>query len=222
MHKMKLYLYEHCPYCIRVRMILGLKQIECDLVYLKDDDIQTPTKMIGKKVVPILEISDGKYLAESLDLVKYLDNLNTPILKPLSNREDLNSVFEKYYNSLRELVFYYNSKTDFPELSTDSAKKYFVNRFMKKFPYEDISQIKENEDKNRREVESFLKEVSKLIKSDEHISDFEFGYDDIIYFPKLHALSVIPNINWDSNVKKYLEKVMEKTKLKPFIDNYSK
>lgn len=37
-------------------MVLGLKGITHDLAYLSNDDIETPTAMAGKKVVPILEL----------------------------------------------------------------------------------------------------------------------------------------------------------------------
>lgn len=37
-------------------MVVGLKGIPLDLTYLSNDDIETPTAMVGKKAVPILEI----------------------------------------------------------------------------------------------------------------------------------------------------------------------
>lgn len=73
---MKLYVYEHCPFCIRARMIFGLKQIDFDLGIIMEGDIDTPTKMIGKKMVPILQKDDGSYMGESLDIVSYVDQLS--------------------------------------------------------------------------------------------------------------------------------------------------
>lgn len=37
-------------------MVLGLKGIKHDLSYLANDDVETPTNMVGKKIVPILEL----------------------------------------------------------------------------------------------------------------------------------------------------------------------
>ena len=37
-------------------MVLGLKGIVHDLAYLSNDDVETPTNMAGKKVVPVLEL----------------------------------------------------------------------------------------------------------------------------------------------------------------------
>jgi hypothetical protein len=48
-----LYVYDHCPFCVRVRLALGVKNIKHNLVFLANDDIPTPTKLIGKKISPI-------------------------------------------------------------------------------------------------------------------------------------------------------------------------
>ena len=49
---MKLFIYDHCPYCVKVRMIFGLKNINIQLVTLSNDDEKTPISMIGKKNGP--------------------------------------------------------------------------------------------------------------------------------------------------------------------------
>jgi len=64
---MKLYVYDHCPFCVRARMIFGL------LVVLANDDEATPIGLVGKKVVPILIKEDGTAMPESLDIVHYID-----------------------------------------------------------------------------------------------------------------------------------------------------
>ncbi len=75
---MKLYIYDHCPFCVRARMIFGLKKLAVEQIVLFDDDIETPTKMIGRKMLPILQKDDGSYLPESLDIVHYVDSINEP------------------------------------------------------------------------------------------------------------------------------------------------
>lgn len=48
-----LYVYDHCPFCVRVRFALGVKNIKHNLHFLANDDIATPTKLVGKKISPI-------------------------------------------------------------------------------------------------------------------------------------------------------------------------
>ncbi len=73
---MKLYIYDHCPFCVKARMIFGLKNIPVELNVLQNDDEATPTRMIGQKMVPILQKDDSRYLPESMDIVHYVDNLD--------------------------------------------------------------------------------------------------------------------------------------------------
>jgi hypothetical protein len=47
------YVYDHCPFCVRVRLALGFKNVKHNLVFLANDDVATPTSLVGKKIAPI-------------------------------------------------------------------------------------------------------------------------------------------------------------------------
>ena len=47
------YVYDHCPFCVRVRLALGVKNVKHNVHFFQNDDIPTPTKLIGKKIAPI-------------------------------------------------------------------------------------------------------------------------------------------------------------------------
>ena len=63
---MKLYTYDHCPFCTRARMIFGLKNQPLDNQFLLNNDEATPIGLIGKKMLPILIKADGSAMGESL------------------------------------------------------------------------------------------------------------------------------------------------------------
>lgn len=46
---MKLFIYDHCPFCVKARMIFGLKHLPIRPVTLLNDDETTPFNLIGKK-----------------------------------------------------------------------------------------------------------------------------------------------------------------------------
>jgi hypothetical protein len=54
-----LYVYDHCPFCVRVRLALGIKNVKHNLHFLANDDIATPTKLVGKKIAPIFVSRHG-------------------------------------------------------------------------------------------------------------------------------------------------------------------
>ena len=76
---MKLHVYDHCPYCVRARMALGLKGIPFEMRVQLNDDEATPISMIGKKMLPILEDAEG-FMGESLDIVAKVDAMTGPRL----------------------------------------------------------------------------------------------------------------------------------------------
>ncbi len=42
----RVYVYDHCPFCVRVRFVLGVKNIKHNVIYLANDDVDTPTKLV--------------------------------------------------------------------------------------------------------------------------------------------------------------------------------
>jgi hypothetical protein len=69
-----LYVYDHCPFCVRVRFAMGVKNIKHNLHFLANDDVATPTKLVGKKIAPIFEWPEEKLImSESLDIIAKVD-----------------------------------------------------------------------------------------------------------------------------------------------------
>lgn len=40
---MKLYIYDHCPFCVRARMIFGLRGVAVQQIFLQNDDEAPPS-----------------------------------------------------------------------------------------------------------------------------------------------------------------------------------
>jgi glutaredoxin 2 len=53
------FVYDHCPFCVRVRLALGLKNVKFNLQFLANDDVATPTSLVGKKISPIFVSFQG-------------------------------------------------------------------------------------------------------------------------------------------------------------------
>lgn len=89
-----LYVYDHCSYCVRVRLAFGLKNIRHELRFLANDDLKTPTDLVGKKIVPIFQRGPGGIsMPESLDIIEVIDSDpqfgKIRLFKPLSGRTDV-------------------------------------------------------------------------------------------------------------------------------------
>lgn len=76
MIKITLYQFETCPYCEKVRQKLAEKRLEYEKVEVprnRDDPIRKDLfEKSGVHTVPVIKI-DNKYIGESGDIVKYLE-----------------------------------------------------------------------------------------------------------------------------------------------------
>ena len=70
---MRLYVFEHCSLCFRVRMTAALKRLHLQETVVLDDDSDTLLGLVGKRQIPILVKDDGIPMLESMDMVRYLD-----------------------------------------------------------------------------------------------------------------------------------------------------
>lgn len=96
-----LYVYDHCPFCVRVRLALGVKNIKHTVNFLANDDIPTPTKLIGKKIAPIFAIPEDDFImGESLDIIEKVDSEerfgSTGQILPATGRKDLKEWQKKF------------------------------------------------------------------------------------------------------------------------------
>jgi glutaredoxin 2 len=77
---MRLYMFEHCSLCFRVRMVAALKKLHLQEIAVLDDDSDTMIELVGKRVIPILLTDDRKPMLESMDMVQYVDSHGDPLL----------------------------------------------------------------------------------------------------------------------------------------------
>ena len=77
---MRLYMFEHCSLCFRVRMTAALKRIHMQETVVLDDNSDTMIGLVGKRVIPIFVKDCGQPMLESMDMVSYVDGIGKPIL----------------------------------------------------------------------------------------------------------------------------------------------
>lgn len=218
---MKLYIYEHCRFCIRPRLVANLKHMPIKLQRLAYDDKRTPIELIGQKVLPILELDNLNTIKESLDICHLLDKHDKkPIIKASYDNLTINKIMSdlsniakyKYLTHPRQ-IFHPMNKPDFPTLS---AKNYFREKQEKRLGITFEQAIKDSSI-YAIEVESLLNQLNIQLKS-RFITSNEFSIDDILYFPILHELTIASDvIRIPKNILGYLNNIYEITEIKPYI-----
>ncbi len=122
---MKLYVFDHCPYSIRARMVAALSHLSIEVHYLALHDVTARTHRIHRNQLPILEHAKQTYLSDSDAIIAYL-NAQTP--EPLMNNSPLNAAIQAKLANLSHLIpalFYPRlSNLNVPEIQTQADHDY--------------------------------------------------------------------------------------------------
>ncbi|ASK27970.1 glutaredoxin 2 [Neisseria chenwenguii] len=202
---MKLYTYDHCPFCVRARMIFGLRGLPVEEVVLANDDEENPIRMIGAKQVPILEKDDGSFMGESLDIVRYVDESAGKGRLKENVRSEIQAWIDKVGKYSGKLIQPRTVKIGLPEFATASAVKYFVDKKEKNIGsfagnLADTPALLAQINQDLKELEPLVDPVSDGING-------EVGMEDILLFPVLRNLTIVSGIEFPKNTAAYLTRM---------------
>ncbi len=129
---MRIYLFEHCSLCFRVRMIAALKRLHLQEVVVLDDDTDTMVGLVGKRVIPILLKDDGQPMLESMDMVKYVDGRGDPVLTG-PERPEVTAWADHFVPKIAPLTMPRYPLLGLPEFGTVAALDHYTLRKRKAF-----------------------------------------------------------------------------------------
>ena len=212
---MKLYVYDHCPFCVRARMIFGLKNLPVELVVLANDDEATPIGLVGKKVVPILVKEDGTAMPESLDIVHYVDEYFGEKILSEHVRPEIETWLKEvgsYYGHLTTARF---TKIGLAEFETQRAVDYFTKK-----KTEFIGDFAENIAKTETylaRLKGDLEKLAGLIQSESALNG-QLSLEDIIVFPVLRNLTCVKDIEFPPAVLAYITNMAKLSDVPLYFD----
>jgi glutaredoxin 2 len=207
---MKLHAYDHCPFCVRARMPFGLKDIPFELRFQLNDDEETPISMIGQKMLPILEDEDG-FTGESLEIVEKLDGRGDTRIFASPAREDVVSWIGAWQPSVDGLVIPRTPVSTYPEFRTPKARAYFTAKKEAQFgPFDDLLA---RTDAFSAQVEQGLADLEPILPDPDAPS-----LDDILLFPILRSLSILPELALPPKVEAYRDDMAARCGI-PLVSN---
>lgn len=228
----RVYVYGHCPFCVRVRVAFGLKNIKHECYFMANDDVDTPTALVGKKIAPIYErrVTDGEdtVMGESMDIVKLVDADETfgptNFFKPMSTRTDIQAWQKKVKPTSGMLTRPRYMMVVIPEFSQKDGRDAFVKNHPIP-PYEkkdwksgDMSLDQQWALYNEAYIVSkdmvatmngYLKELDDMVYCSEYCTEGGLSYDDIDLFSRLRSLTLVAGIQWPEKLGKYMQNLSE-------------
>ena len=212
---MKLYIYDHCPFCVRARMIFGIQQIPVELITLANDDEATPIRLIGAKQVPILQKLDGSYMGESLDIVRHINaQAKRPISEPI--RPSIQAWADKVGEYYNQLLFPRSIQLGLPEFATPAAVVYFILKKEASIGT-GIAQMLDKTPELLAQIHSDLQTLASQIHSDT-LNGSDLSMEDILIFPMLRNLTMVRGIQFPAVVQDYIANMAQRSQINTYFD----
>ncbi|MGF1687193.1 glutaredoxin 2 [Photobacterium japonica] len=213
---MKLFVFDHCPFCIKAMMVAGYKQMDVEWVYLQNHDVAARIEKVGDNLVPILQKDDGSYMAESLDIAAYLDAFDgQPQLTPAEQDTRIAAWTDAARPFSGNLQFPRWMMIDLPEFGSQAAKDWFINN--------KTAMIEQPFDQAFARTDEYVVGLNAsyamldwlVLPSERHN---RLSYDDVNLFPVLRNHTVINGVQFPPRVRQYIDEVAALTRI-PLYDD---
>ncbi len=208
---MKLYMFEHCSLCFRVRMTAALKEIALEEVPVLDDDTDMLVSLVGKRVIPILVNDDGTAMLESMHMVDYLDAMGDPILTG-SEGPEIEDIAARLLKTTPPLTMPRYALLPLPEFATIAARDHYIARKEKAF--DNFVELRARTRELLSSLTPVLCDLDRLIVSPQAING-ELSRDDVRILPLLRSAAVVQGLVFPPKVRNYLENMLKQTGFDP-------
>jgi len=207
----KLYMFEHCSLCFRVRMTAALTKQHLQEVVVLDDDTDTMTALVGKRQLPILLKDDGQPMLESMDMVRYIDQLGGPVLIG-PERPEVASWEDRVTPKAARLTQPRYPLLGLPEFASAAALDHYHLR--KRRALGDLIELRADTRRYVAELMPDLEQIDRMIESSAAINGM-LSLDDVRVLPVLRSLAVVKGLRFPQRLRDYFETMMASVGYQP-------
>jgi glutaredoxin 2 len=208
---MKLYMFEHCSLCFRVRMTAALKRIHLQETVVLDDDTETMVGLVGKRQIPILVKGDGEPMLESMDMVRYVDAQGAPILTG-PERSEIAAWADRFAGKSARLTWPRYPLLGLPEFATVAAHDHYTMR--KRKALGDLVELRADTRRYLGELAPELDALNDLIQAPTAVNG-ALSRDDVRVLPLLRSAAVVKGLRFPGKVRDYFETMMNRIGYQP-------
>ncbi len=208
---MRLYLFEHCSVCFRVRMAAALKRLHLQETVVLEDDSETMIGLVGKRRVPILVKDDGTPMLESMDMVAHIESLGAPALIG-PERPEIGAWADGFADKTPPLTWPRYPLLGLPEFATIAAHDHFIIR--KRNRLGDLIELRAKTRELIDAVMPDLETLDRMIENPRAVNG-TLSLDDIRVLPLLRSAGVVKGLRFPQKVCEYFESMMNRIGYQP-------
>jgi glutaredoxin 2 len=202
--RVRLYLFEHCSICFRVRMAAALKRLHLQETVVLEDDSGTMVNLVGKRVIPILVKDDGQPMLESMDMVAHIESHGAPIFTG-PQRSEIAAWASAAADKTALLTWPRYPLLGLPEFGTIAAHDHYVVRKQKS-----LGDLVELRARTRELIDHLMPDLEKLDSMIEapNAVNGTLSLDDVRVLPLLRSAGVVKGLRYPQKVRAYFEAMM--------------
>ncbi|HEV2549448.1 MAG TPA: glutaredoxin 2 [Stellaceae bacterium] len=208
---MKLYMFEHCSLCFRVRMTAALKGMHLQEIVVLDDDTDTIVGLVGRRVIPVLELDDGRPMLESMAMVRHIEGLGKPVLTG-AERPEIAAWEECATPKLAHLTQPRYPLLGLREFAMVAAHDHYV--MSKRKALGDLVELRAQTRTFLKDLTPDLEALDRMIESPRAVNG-ELSLDDVRVLPLLRSAAVVAGLRFPGHVRNYYEAMMDRIGHRP-------
>ena len=208
---MRLYMFEHCSLCFRVRMTAALKRLHLQETVVLDDDSDTMIGLVGKRVIPILVKDDGTSMLESMDMVAHIERIGAPVLTG-PERGEIAALADIIAAKAAPLTWPRYPLLGLPEFATVAALDHYQVR--KRKALGDLVELRATTRALIKALTPDLEALDRLIETPSAING-TLSLDDVRVLPLLRSAAVVKDLRFPPKTHDYFETMMARIGYRP-------
>ena len=198
-------------------MAAALRDVATELVYLPNDDEDTPIRLIGAKQLPILQKEDGSHMGESLDIVRYFYRQDSSALDE-AVRPEIQAWVEAFGDWGYRLIMPRDVQLGLPEFAAESSVAYFKGK-KEAWLEASFEQLLQETPRYLAQAQEALHALNGLIAPNaDYVNGAHLSMEDILVFPLLRNLSMVKGVAYPDNVAHYVRAMSQAAKIPLFFD----
>ena len=198
-------------------MAAALRGVATELVYLPNDDEDTPIRLIGAKQLPILQKEDGSHMGESLDIVHYFYRQDSSALDD-AVRPEIQAWVDAFGDWGYRLIMPRDVQLGLPEFAAESSVAYFKGK-KEAWLEASFEQLLQETPRYLAQAQEALHALNGLIAPNaDYVNGTHLSMEDILVFPLLRNLSMVKGAAYPDNVAHYVRAMSQAAKIPLFFD----
>lgn len=207
----KLYIYEHCPYSVKARMVAHARNIDLQMRYLQADDTATGLRLTGKSTVPILAKNQDNAMAGSLDIAAYFCKRAKMPLDHGAYLTPASKWVKTHTHLIWRLTLPRWPQLALPEFATAEAITSYTRK-NEALIGTSFTTILKRSNEDSATMRNALEELFWLDAPD------KISWADVALFPFLRNLTIVKDLRMPEHIQHYVDHVATLSNIDTFTD----